>query len=37
MTIGTLLVDAPSPYVRRLTLNRPARMNAFDTEKRSPP
>lgn len=27
-----LLVDDPAPHVRRLTLNRPQRMNAFDGE-----
>ena len=26
----TLLIDNPAPHVRRLTLNRPERMNALD-------
>src|ERR1700681_2695805 len=29
-SIMTLLIDHPAPYVRRITLNRPERMNALD-------
>lgn len=28
--MDTLLIDEPAPQVRRLTLNRPERMNALD-------